>query len=141
MQTFVDVINRYLTILGVPGTRVLGVAGIVALAVVVGRLFSPAVVRYIRRLVQRIDGDLDPDLIDRLRKPVGWLIFLAGLRIAYLVVAEFLGSEISQTIDEAMGFATIVVVALLIYRSSSLLAEVMRRVALRSETAIDDLPL
>lgn len=52
MQTFVDVIHRYLTILGVPGTRVLGAAAIVAVAVIVGRLLSPAVVRYVPRLLQ-----------------------------------------------------------------------------------------
>ncbi len=139
MQTLIELINRYLTVVGVPGTRVLATAVIITLAVVFKRLFSRVILHYARRLLHKVQDDLDDTFIEQFDRPIGWLIILGGLWVTYITLVTYLNPELAAAVRQLLEFAFVVVIAVAVYRASVGLTELVRELTLHTKTELDNL--
>jgi MscS family membrane protein len=139
MQTFIDWVNSYLTVFGVPGTKVLAAAAIIALALILNRLFARVVLRYFQRLTRKTETTLDDEMVEILKHPLGWLIILVGFSAAHAIMAEHLTAQLSETLQKGIGLGLLFVLALIVFRCARVLAEVLDKLSKRTRTEIDDL--
>jgi len=106
MQTVIDLINQYLTVFDIPGTKVLAATAAVALALIFSRLFSQVVLKYVQRLTRKTKTTLDDQVIDSLKLPLSWLIVLGGVWVAHTVLAEYLSDQVEDVFQKilSLGF-------------------------------------
>ncbi len=90
-------------------------------------------------LTHKTDTTLDDHLIEILKKPLGWLIFIAGLWIIELSILDLLTSDVREIVRKILSLITIGIVATIIYRIAPLLGEVLGKVTARTNTELDDL--
>jgi len=137
----IDLINNYFTLFGVPGTRVLAAAAIIGAALVFNRLFVLVILGYIQRLTQRTQTTLDDELIEILRRPIGWLILLAGVWAAHLVLIEHLSPQLRAVLPRGASLGVLLVLTLIAYCASAVPSRLLESLAERTTTQVDDLIL
>ena len=133
MQTVIDLINQYLTVFDVPGTKVLVAAATIALALVFSRLFSQVVLKYIQRLTRKTKTTLDDQVIDVLKLPLSWLIFLGGVWVAHAILTEYLSDQFDEVFRKALSLGFVLAVAVMVYRSARTVASIFSRKSQREE--------
>ena len=131
--------NQELTVVGIPLFTLITAALVIALALLVRRIFSMQIIGYISRLTRKTRSDLDDQLIELLKGPVGWLIVLGGVWIAYLLLAEHLSPALANTIDRFFGLGVVLIVAVILFRTAGLLATAFARMTRMTDTELDDL--
>jgi len=141
MQAVIDLINNYFTVFGVLGTRVLAAAAILGAALVFNRLFVLVILGAVQRLTQKTKTTLDDELLEILRRPIGWLIILAGVWGAYLVLLEHLGPQLRAALPRGISLGVLLVLTLIAYRASAVPSRLLDGLAKRTSTRIDDLIL
>jgi MscS family membrane protein len=141
MQILIDLINNYLTVFGVPGTTVVAAAAILALSVILNRVFSLIVLKSVQRLTRKTKTTLDDTIVAVLKGPLGWLIVLGGLWMAHTILAGYLSAQLNETIQKGVSLGLVVVSALIVYRSAGVLAQLLQTLTKRTRTEIDDLIL
>lgn len=139
MQTVIDLINQYLTVFDVPGTRVLAAAAIIALALTLSRLFSQVVLRHIQRLTRKTKTTVDDRVVDILKRPLSWLIVLGGFWMAYTILVEYLSAQLDETFQKGLSFGFVLILAVIAYRSARTIAGFFAKFSKRTRAEIDDL--
>jgi MscS family membrane protein len=102
-------------------------------------LFFSIVIKRIKLLTNGTDTTLDNELVEILEQPSGWLIFIAGLWIVQVILAENLKPQVSEMLAKILSLSAIVAVAYIVYRASPLLGEILRKLTLNTKTELDDL--
>ncbi|WP_319419814.1 mechanosensitive ion channel family protein [Pleurocapsa sp. FMAR1] len=122
-----------------PLLKVVLVIVVITLAQVFRKLFSTIIIKYVEDLTSQTETELDDKLIAILKQPLNWLIVIAGVGVAKLIIVTELNSAINKTANNIIGLAAIATVAWIIFRASPLLGELLGNLALETETELDDL--
>jgi MscS family membrane protein len=124
---------------GIPLLKIALVILAIALAQLCRKLFTAIIIKYLEDLTSQTETELDDELIAILKQPLNWLIVLAGIALAKLIIAMELNPAVSEGIDNLINLSAIALVAWIIFQASPLLGEVLGNLALATETELDDL--
>lgn len=131
--------NSSLTIADIPLNKIVLIVTVLALTQILRGLFFSIVIKRIKHLTSGTDTTLDDELVEILEQPLGWLIFIAGLWIVQVILAENLKPQVSEMLAKILSLSAIVAVAYIVYRASPLLGEILRKLTLNTKTELDDL--
>lgn len=131
--------NSSLTIAYIPLTKIVLIVTVLALTQILRGLFFSIVIERIKHLTSGTDTTLDDELVEIIEQPLGWLIFIAGLELVQLILAENLKPQVSEMVGKILSLSAIVAVAYIVYRASPLLGEILRKLTLNTKTELDDL--
>jgi MscS family membrane protein len=102
-------------------------------------LFFSIVIKKIKHLTSGTNTTLDDELVQILEQPSSWLIFIAGLWLVQLILAENLEPKVAEMGGKILSLSAIVAVAYIVYRASPVLGEMLRQLTLHTQTELDDL--
>lgn len=131
--------NSSLTIAYIPLTKIVLIVTVLALTQILRGLFFSIAIKRIKLLTSGTETTLDDELVEIIEQPLGWLIFIAGLELVQLILAENLKPQISEMVGKILSLSAIVAVAYIVYRASPLLGEILRKLTLNTKTELDDL--
>ena len=132
-------LDSHITVAHIPLTKIVLVVTIITLTQLLRGLFFSIVIERIKHLTSGTDTTLDDELVEIIEQPLGWLIFIAGLELVQLILAENLKPQISEMVGKILSLSAIVAVAYIVYRASPLLGEILRKLTLNTKTELDDL--
>lgn len=131
--------NVKIAIADIPLLKIVLVILVIALAQLCRKLFTAIIIKYLEDFTSQTETELDDELIVILKQPLNWLIVVAGVALAKLIIATELNPAINQTVDNFINLSAIALVAWIIFHASPLLGEVLGDLALATETELDDL--
>ena len=123
----------------IPLDKTIIVVVIIFLALVLRHLFLVIVISHLERLAKHAKTDLDYELIEVLKQPLGFLILIGSLWIVELFLAENLSPELQKTLLDFINLVFVCTISFILFRSAGLLGEILKNLALRTETEIDDM--
>jgi MscS family membrane protein len=132
-------LDSHITVAHIPLTKIVLVLTIITLTQLFRGLFFSIVIKRIKLLTSGTETTLDDELVEILEQPSGWLIFIAGLWIVQVILAENLKPQVSEMLAKILSLSAIVAVAYIVYRASPLLGEILRKLTLNTKTELDDL--
>ena len=103
------------------------------------QFFSNIAIDYIEGYTRQTETDIDDELLEILKEPLSWLIFLAGLWLSNLIIAEYLNSKIEQSFSGLISLSAVSTIAWIIFKAAPLLGKVLGNLALETDTQLDDL--
>lgn len=131
--------NSSITIASIPLNKIFFIVIIITLTQLLRGLFFSIVIKKIKHLTSGTNTTLDDELVKILEQPLGWLIFIAGLWLVQLILAENLEPKVSEIGGKILSLSAIVAVAYIVYRASPVLGEMLRQLTLHTQTELDDL--
>jgi len=132
-------LDSHITVAHIPLTKIVLVVIIITLTQLLRGLFFSIAIKRIKLLTSGTETTLDDELVEILEQPSGWLIFIAGLWIVQVILAENLKPQVSEMLAKILNLSAIVAVAYIVYRASPLLGEILRKLTLNTKTELDDL--
>jgi len=132
-------LDSNITIVDIPLTKIVLVLTIITLTQLFRGLFFSIAINRIKLLTSGTETTLDDELVEILEQPLGWLIFIAGLWIVQVILAENLKPQVSEMLAKILSLSAIVAVAYIVCRASPLLGEILRKLTLNTQTELDDL--
>jgi MscS family membrane protein len=132
-------LDSHITVAQIPLTKIVIVVAIITLTQLLRGLFFSIAIKRIKHFTRGTDTTLDDELVEILEQPSGWLIFIAGLWIVQVILAENLKPQVSEMLAKILSLSAIVAVAYIVYRASPLLGEILRKLTLNTKTELDDL--
>ncbi|NEO78939.1 mechanosensitive ion channel domain-containing protein [Moorena sp. SIO4G3] len=123
----------------IPVSTIAIVVLILILTQILRGLFTAIIINRIERLTSGTETTLDDEFIKILRRPLGWLIWLAGLWLVYLVVGTHLTPAQNEKIPEILFVSALFIATYILYRAAPLLGELLAGLAANTETELDDL--
>jgi MscS family membrane protein len=132
-------LDSHITVAHIPLTKIVLVVTIITLTQLLRGLFFSIIIKRIKHFTRRTETTLDDELVEILEQPSGWLIFIAGLWIVQVILAENLNPQVSEMLAKILSLSAIVAVAYIVYRTSPLLGEILRKLTLNTQTELDDL--
>ncbi|MEG4961852.1 MULTISPECIES: mechanosensitive ion channel domain-containing protein [unclassified Microcoleus] len=132
-------IDSNITVAQIPLTKIVLVLTIITLTQLLRGLFFSIILKKIKLLTSGTETTLDDELVEIIEQPSGWLIFIAGLWIVQVILAENLKPQVSEMLAKILSLSAIVAVAYIVYRASPLLGEILRKLTLNTKTELDDL--
>ncbi|MBF2063672.1 MAG: mechanosensitive ion channel [Calothrix sp. C42_A2020_038] len=144
LKQFINSIEKYLfqtdiSIFDIPLAEIIVAAIVLIVTQVFNGIFTKIILQKIGNLTRQTTTQIDDELITILKKPLGWLILVAGFWLAHLVVVDNLSQESIATVNKILSFAVATVIAYIIYNGSPLLGEVLRGLTVKTENALDNL--
>ncbi|NES46229.1 mechanosensitive ion channel family protein [Moorena sp. SIO2C4] len=133
------ILNSDFQLANIPVSTILIVVLILLLTQILRGLFTAIIIHRLELITSRTETTLDDEFIRILRAPLGWLIWIAGLWLAYLVVGSHLSPEQNQKIPEILFVSALFIATYIIYRAAPLLGELLAGLATKTETELDDL--
>jgi MscS family membrane protein len=134
-----SVFKSGVTIANIPISKIILVSVILVLTQALKQVIFPVVFNKIERLTSKTNTTLDDELIQILKPPLGWLLFLGGLWLAQLILTAELGEQLSQTVFKLLNVLGVSIGAYIVYRISPVLGEMLGNFAARTETDLDNL--
>jgi len=131
--------NSSITIASIPLNKVFFIVIIITLTQLLRGLFFSIVIKKIKHLTSGTNTTLDDELVQILEQPSSWLIFIAGLWLVQLILAENLEPKVAEMGGKILSLSAIVAVAYIVYRASPVLGEMLRQLTLHTQTELDDL--
>ncbi|NER37205.1 MAG: mechanosensitive ion channel [Oscillatoria sp. SIO1A7] len=138
-ETLWNIIQENTSIYNLPLDKIIIVVAIIFIALVSRHLFLSIVISHLKRLAQHTQADLDYELIEVLKQPLSFLILIGSLWAIELVVGENLSPQLQKTLLDSINLAFIFTLCLILFRSAGLLGEILKNLALHTETEIDDI--
>jgi MscS family membrane protein len=132
-------LDSHITIANIPLTKIVIVVTIIPLIQLLRGSFFSIVINRIKHFTSGTDTTLDDELVEIMEQPLGWLIFIAGLWIVQVILAENLKPQVSEMLAKILSLSAIVTVAYIVYHASPLLGEILRKLTLNTKTELDDL--
>jgi MscS family membrane protein len=132
-------LDSHITVAQIPLNKIVLVVAIITLTQLLRGLFFSIAIKRIKHFTSGTDTTLDDELVEILEQPSGWLIFIAGLWIVQVILAENLNPQVSEMLAKILSLSAIVAVAYIVYRASPLLGEILRKLTLNTKTELDDL--
>lgn len=127
------------SIVQIPMEKIVLIIIILMMTLLLRQFFSTMIIKRIEHFTRQTDTTLDDALLEIVKRPLGWLIFLFGLWIVELVIAENLNSQVKEILAKAIEFSAVVIIAFIVYHASPLLGQLLRKLTLHTETDLDDL--
>ncbi|MDB9520256.1 mechanosensitive ion channel [Roseofilum reptotaenium CS-1145] len=97
------------------------------------QVISKLVIRKIEQITAATETTLDDELVEIFKPSFSLLVILGGIWAIQLVLSENLTPKLNQTLDGLLSWLGVVIMAYIIYRASSLLAEIASTVIIGSE--------
>ena len=132
-------LDSHITVAQIPLPKIVLVVTIITLTQLLRGLFFSIAIKRIKHFTSGTETTLDDELVEILEQPSGWLIFIAGLWIVQVILADNLKPQVSEMLAKILSLSAIVAVAYIVYRASPLLGEILRKLALNTQTELDDL--
>ena len=132
-------LDSHITVAHIPLTKIVLVVTIITLTQLLRGLFFSIIIKRIKLLTSGTESTLDDELVEILEQPSGWLIFIAGLWIVQVILADNLKPQVSEMLAKILSLSAIVAVAYIVYLASPLLGEILRKLTLNTKTELDDL--
>ena len=132
-------LDSHITVAQIPLSKIVLVVAIITLTQLLRGLFFSIAIKKIKHFTSGTDTTLDDELVEILEQPSGWLIFIAGLWIVQVILAENLKPQVSEMLAKILSLSAIVAFAYIVYRASPLLGEILRKLTLNTKTELDDL--
>jgi MscS family membrane protein len=123
----------------IPLLKIVLVILVITSAQLCRKIFTAIIIKYLENLTSQTETNLDDELIAILKKPLNWLIVIAGISLAKLIIVTELNPAVNQTIDNFINLSVIALIAWIIFHASPVLGEVLGNLALPTETELDDL--
>lgn len=123
----------------IPIAKILIVVLILTATQALRRFFVSGIIKTIERLTSKTETKLDDELISIIKPSLSWLILIGGLWLVKVVLADDLGSQLSETIGRTLNLVVIFIVAYVVYRGSSILGQIIANIVLHTETELDEL--
>ncbi|NEQ86118.1 MAG: mechanosensitive ion channel protein MscS, partial [Moorea sp. SIO2I5] len=123
----------------IPLSTIVIVVLILILTQILRGLFTAIIIRRLERLTSGTETTHDDEFIRILKAPLGWLIWLAGLWLVYLVVGTHLTPAQNEKIPEILFVSALFIATYILYRAAPLLGELLAGLAANTETELDDL--
>lgn len=133
------ILNPNTTIANIELFKIVIVVVVLLLSQVFKRVFFSIVVDRIEKMTKKTNSKLDDQLIDVIKPPLEWFMFLIAFWVVPLLLTEELGDNLSQTISKFLSFLIIVTLSYTIYKLSPLLGEIAGQITVRTETELDNL--
>lgn len=124
---------------GIPIAKIMIVIVILTVTQTLRRFFIAGIVKSIERFTSKTESKLDDELIEILKPSLSWLILIGGFWLVKEILADNIGLQLSETIGKALNLIIVFIVAYVVYRSSSILGQVIANVVLHTETELDEL--
>jgi MscS family membrane protein len=138
-QIKTTLIDSNMTIVDIPLSKIVLIITIITLTQLLRGLFFSIIIKKIKHFTSGTETTLDDELVEILEEPLGWLIFIGGLWIVQLILAENLKPQVSEMLSKILSLIAIIAVAYIVYRASPLLGEILRKLTLNTKTELDDL--
>lgn len=119
--------------------KIVAVIVILTFTQILRQFFARVIIKRIERFVSQSNTSLDDDLVAILKPSISWLILLGGLWLAKVIIEENLSPKVTKALDGFINIITIFIVAYVLYRASSLLAQIIANYILRTDTELDQL--
>jgi len=124
---------------GIPVGKIITVIVVLTLTQLFRRIFTAIVIKTVESLTSKTETTLDDELIEVLKPSLSLLIFLAGLWIVRWILSKELGPELGGTANYILNIIFVFIVAYIVYRSSSILGQLLAHWLLRSDSELDNL--
>ena len=138
-QIKTTLIDSNITIVDIPLSKIVLMITIITLTQLLRGLFFSIIIKKIKLFTSGTETTLDDELVEILEEPLGWMIFIGGLWIVQLILAENLQPQVSEMLGKILSLIAIIAVAYIVYRASPLLGEILRKLTLNTKTELDDL--
>ncbi|MBN2411039.1 mechanosensitive ion channel [candidate division KSB1 bacterium] len=136
MQAVIEFINKYFTILNIPGTQLLLGIFIIILSLLLRKVFSIWVLNYFKKLTAKTKTELDDALLEILNPPLSYLILLIGFELARIIIG--FPAEFDAVLAKWIQLGFVAMVCWLIYRSADVFTSFLEAAAKRTKTELDD---
>ncbi|UKO96326.1 mechanosensitive ion channel family protein [Nostoc sp. UHCC 0870] len=123
----------------IPIAKIAAVILILTVTQILRRFFVGVVIKSIERFTSKTKSTLDDELIIVVKPALSWIIQIGGFWLIKEILADNLGSQLTNTIGRILNLIVIFIVAYVIYRSSSILGQIIANVVLHTETELDEL--
>jgi len=132
-------LNPNTTIADIELFKIAIVVVVLLLSQVFKQFFFSIVVARIEKFTKKTNSTLDDQLIEVIKPPLGWFLFLVAFWIVPFLLAEELGENLTQTISKFLSFFIILTTSYTIYELAPLFGEIAGQLTVRTETELDDL--
>ena len=123
----------------IPLEKIILIAFIITIFQLLRQFFSGVIINYIETYTSQTETDIDDELVEIIKEPLSWLIFIAGLWFCNSIAAEYLNSKLDKTITGLISLFAVAAIAWIIFRAAPLLGKVLGDLALETDTELDDL--
>ncbi|MGK7904372.1 MAG: mechanosensitive ion channel protein MscS [Hormoscilla sp.] len=123
----------------IPLGKIIIVAVVILLTLMLRKVFIAIVVNRLEGLTQKTETDLDDQLIDILKQPLGWLFLLGGLGVVQLIMAGNLSPQLNEIINKIIEIGIVFIICSIGYRAAPVLGQIVKRLTSKTNTDLDDL--
>lgn len=123
----------------IPLEKIILIAIIITIFQSLRQFFSKVLINYIETYTSQTDTEIDDELVEIIKEPLSWLIFVAGLWISNSIVAEYFNSKIEKSVSGLISLLAVSAIAWIIFKAAPLLGNVLGNLALETDTELDDL--
>jgi len=123
----------------IPIGKIVAIIIILTLTQTLRRFFVGAIIKSIERFTSKTQSKLDDELIAIIKPSLSWMILIGGLWIVKVVLAQELGPQLSAAISSVLNLIVIFIVVYVVYRSSSILGQIIANIVLHTDTELDEL--
>jgi MscS family membrane protein len=124
---------------GIPIAKIATVIILLTLTQLLRRFFVGVIIKSIERFTSKTKTTLDDELITVIKPSLSWLIQIGAFWLIKEILADNLGLQLSKTIGSTLNLVVVFIVAYVVYRSSSILGQLIANVVLHTETELDEL--
>ena len=124
---------------GIPIAKIVIVFIILTVVQLFRQFLVLGIVRTIEQFTKKTETDLDDEFIAIIKPALSWLILIAGFWLIKEILAEELGAQLIPKIDKIINLIVVLIVGYVIYRSASILGEIIAQSLLHTESELDDL--
>ncbi|WP_257207540.1 mechanosensitive ion channel family protein [Nostoc linckia] len=124
---------------GIPVSKIVAVIVVLTLTQVLRRLFIAVVIKSIERFTSKTKSTLDDELVVVLKPSLGWLIFIGGIWLSKIILADNLEPQLNEAIGKTLNFSVVFIIAYVVYRGSSIFGQIIANFLLHTETELDEL--
>jgi len=122
-----------------PIAKIAAVLVILTLTQTLRRFFLTVVIKTLEKLTRKTKTTFDDELIAIIKPALNWLILIGGFWLIKEILAEELGSKLTETIGKSLNLIVIFIIGYVVYRSSSILGQLIANLVLQTETELDEL--
>ncbi|MTJ51655.1 mechanosensitive ion channel [Anabaena sp. UHCC 0253] len=122
-----------------PIAKIAAVVVILTLTQTLRRFVLAVIIKTIENFTKKTETTLDDELIAIVKPALNWLILIGGFWLIKEILAEELGSKLTDTIGKSLNLIVVFIIGYVVYRSSSILGQVIANIVLHTETELDEL--
>ena len=123
----------------IPLDKIVLIALIITIFQSFRQFFSKVIINYIEGYTGETETDIDDELVEIIKQPLSWLIFITGLWLANSIIAKYLNDGIEQSFSGLISLSAVGAIAWIIFKAAPLLGKILGDLALETDTELDDL--